>query len=215
MRGAQVLRVWDAFALEGVKVLHRVALALLKVLPPPLPGSSRRLRPRGVPQVAEARLLACADEQAMLCTLQEEQARCFDSDRLFSLAFDVQGVADRFSRAQLVALRTKHRQLLLAQEPGAPQQSPRAVAAPSGAPAEADSSDEEEQGPASEDADGEKFEMLSHDDVAKERSRRQGQQSRGAQLAGRGSFFGASIALPSALPNLPKVSLSFARGMFE
>ena len=165
-----------------------------------------------MPQVAEARLLACADEQAMLWTLQEEQARCFDSDRLFSLAFDAHGVAGRLSRAQLVALRTKHRQLLLAQEPGPPQSPSRVVATHSAsatgegegsAPADAgpaDSSDEE-QGPVPEDS--EKFEMLSHDDVGKEQ---RGQ-------TGRGSFFGASLALPKV--SLPGVSLSFARNMFE
>ena len=48
-----MLRVWDVFMLEGTKVLHRVALALLRV--------------------AEPRLLACADQQEALCVLQEEQ----------------------------------------------------------------------------------------------------------------------------------------------
>ena len=48
------LRVWDAFLLEGTKVLHRVGLALLRI--------------------AEPRLLACTDQQELLCTLQDEQA---------------------------------------------------------------------------------------------------------------------------------------------
>lgn len=212
------MRVWDAFALEGVKVLHRVALALLKA--PLLDSCPLDRPPAGCPhrhtlllQVAEARLLSCADEQAMLCTLQEEQARCFDSERLFSLAFDAQGVAGRFSRAQLVVLRTKHRQLLLAKEPAPPPQPPRHVATPgalakeagAAAAAEAcpaaDSSDDEEQAPASEVAHEENFEILSHDDVARSKSRMEGAQ------AGRGSFFGGIT--------LPKVSLTFARSIFE
>ena len=47
------LRVWDVFLLEGCKVLHRVALALLRI--------------------AEPRLLECRDQQELLCTLQSEQ----------------------------------------------------------------------------------------------------------------------------------------------
>lgn len=50
------LRVWDAFLLEGSKVLHRVGLALLRV--------------------AEPRLLACRDQQELLCAIQEEQGAC-------------------------------------------------------------------------------------------------------------------------------------------
>ena len=47
------LRVWDAFLLEGTKVLHRIGLALLRI--------------------AEPRLLACTDQQELLTVIKEEQ----------------------------------------------------------------------------------------------------------------------------------------------
>ena len=74
------LRVWDAFLLEGAKVLHRVALALLRV--------------------AEPRLLQCNDQQEVLCALQEEQAGCLDCERLMTLAFDPYHFLRSFPRSR-------------------------------------------------------------------------------------------------------------------
>ena len=82
------LRVWDAFLLEGSKVLHRVGLALLRV--------------------AEPRLLACGDQQELLCAIQEEQANCLDCERLLSLAFDKISFLRSFPRARVEALRKQH-----------------------------------------------------------------------------------------------------------
>ena len=90
------LRVWDAFLLEGTKVLHRVGLALLRV--------------------AEPRLLACTDQQELLCTLQDEQAGCLDCERLMSLAFDRQSFLRSFPRGRIHALRRRHRARLLVAE---------------------------------------------------------------------------------------------------
>ena len=104
------LRVWDAFLLEGQKVLHRVGLALLRV--------------------AEARLLQCQDQQELLCTLQEEQAGCFDCERLMTLAFDRYSFLRSFPRARVDALRRKHRaRLLLAEGQSTPPRRLRASSA--------------------------------------------------------------------------------------
>ena len=101
------LRVWDAFLLEGQKVLHRVGLAMLRV--------------------AEARLLQCQDQQELLCTLQEEQAGCFDCERLMTLAFDRYSFLRSFPRARVDALRRKHRaRLLLAEGQSTPPRRLRA-----------------------------------------------------------------------------------------
>jgi len=104
------LRVWDAFLLEGQKVLHRVGLAMLRV--------------------AEARLLQCQDQQELLCTLQEEQAGCFDCERLMTLAFDRYSFLRSFPRARVDALRRKHRaRLLLAEGQSTPPRRLRASSA--------------------------------------------------------------------------------------
>jgi hypothetical protein len=101
------LRVWDAFLLEGQKVLHRVGLAMLRV--------------------SEARLLQCQDQQELLCTLQEEQAGCFDCERLMTLAFDRYSFLRSFPRARVDALRRKHRvRLLLAEGQSTPPRRLRA-----------------------------------------------------------------------------------------
>jgi hypothetical protein len=113
------LRVWDAFLLEGTKVLHRVGLALLRV--------------------AEPRLLACADQHELLWALQEEPARCLDVERLLSLAFDRGSFLRSFSRSRIHALRRKHRaRLLLAEQPPlVAAKIEREVAAPIAPPAQA------------------------------------------------------------------------------
>lgn len=100
--------MWDAFLLEGSKVLHRVSIALLRV--------------------AELRLLACNDQQEVLCALQEEQENCLDCERLLSLAFDKLSLVRAFSRGRIEALRRKHRTRLLAAEglPMAPPMPPKA-----------------------------------------------------------------------------------------
>ena len=90
------LRVWDAFLLEGVKVLHRIGLAVLRV--------------------AEPRLLACGDQQELLCAIQEEQANCLDCERLIALAFHKKTFLRSFPRARIEALRRKHRSRLVARE---------------------------------------------------------------------------------------------------
>ena len=90
------LRVWDAFLLEGVKVLHRIGLAVLRV--------------------AEPRLLACGDQQELLCAIQEEQANCLDCERLIALAFHKKTFLRSFPRARIEALRRKHRSRLIARE---------------------------------------------------------------------------------------------------
>ena len=113
------LRVWDAFLLEGAKVLHRVSLALLRV--------------------AEPRLLACRDQQEILLTLQEEQANCLDCERLLSLAFDRVSFLRSFPRARVESLRRKHRARLLAAEaPSSPHHRP-ATKPPPGTPPSAGS----------------------------------------------------------------------------
>ena len=90
------LRVWDAFLLEGCKVIHRVGLALLRI--------------------AEPRLLACHDQQELLCALQEEHAHCLDVERLLSVAFDKFSFLRSFPRGRIDALRRKHRSRLLVAE---------------------------------------------------------------------------------------------------
>ena len=120
------LRVWDAFLLEGCKVLHRVGLALLRI--------------------AEPRLLACHDQQELLCALQEEHAQCLDVERLLSVAFDKFSFLRSFPRSRIDALRRKHRARLRAAEredaedagmaaPASPMASPSppAPASPAGA----------------------------------------------------------------------------------
>ena len=59
------LRVWDAFCLDGLAAIHRVGLALLRIV--------------------EGPLLACDSQAAILITMQREHARCHDVDRLFQL----------------------------------------------------------------------------------------------------------------------------------
>jgi hypothetical protein len=83
-----VLRIWDSFLCEGVKVFHRIGLALLKV--------------------CEARLLACTEQHHFLCALQEEEARCHDVGRLFALAFDTRSFVGPFPRSKLLALRARY-----------------------------------------------------------------------------------------------------------
>lgn len=80
-----VLRIWDAFFCEGIKVFHRIGFALLKV--------------------CEARLLACSEQHHLLCALQEEEARCHDVGRLFALAFDTRSFVGPFPRSRLLSLR--------------------------------------------------------------------------------------------------------------
>ena len=92
------LRVFDAFLLEGVKVLHRVGLSLLRI--------------------AEPRLLRGADQQELLMTLQDEQANCLDCERLLSLSFDRHSFLRSFPRARIDQLRRKHRARILAAEQG-------------------------------------------------------------------------------------------------
>jgi len=98
------LRVWDAFLLEGCKVLHRIGLALLRI--------------------AQPRLLACTDQQELLCAIQEEQAGCLDCERLMSLAFDSHGFLRSFPRSRMQALRRLHRARLLLAEQQSPKQLP-------------------------------------------------------------------------------------------
>jgi hypothetical protein len=83
-----VLRIWDAFFCEGIKVFHRIGLALLKV--------------------CEARLLACREQHHFLCALQEEEARCHDVGRLFALAFDTRSFIGPFPRSRLFSLRARY-----------------------------------------------------------------------------------------------------------
>lgn len=90
------LRVWDAFLLEGSKVLHRIGLAILRI--------------------AEPKLLQCRDQQEILCTLQQEQAGCLDCERLISFAFDRHSFLRSFPRSRINALRRKHRARLLLSE---------------------------------------------------------------------------------------------------
>ena len=114
------------FLLEGCKVLHRVGLALLRI--------------------AEPRLLACHDQQELLCALQEEHAQCLDVERLLSVAFDKFSFLRSFPRSRIDALRRKHRARLRAAEredaedagmaaPASPMASPSppAPASPAGA----------------------------------------------------------------------------------
>ena len=90
------LRVWDAFLLEGIKVIHRIGLALLRI--------------------SEDRLLACNDQQELLMTLQEEHAHCLDCDRLLLVAFDRISFLRSFPQSRIDALRRKHRARLTAAE---------------------------------------------------------------------------------------------------
>jgi len=99
------LRVWDVFFCEGCKVLHRVGIALLKV--------------------AEPTLLACDTQQELLCTLQREQARCLDCERLISFAFDISFIGS-FPRQRVDALRQRHRAEVLAECGGVEPDSPSA-----------------------------------------------------------------------------------------
>jgi len=83
-----VLRIWDSFFFEGIKVFHRIGLALLKI--------------------CEARLLNCGEQHHLLCVLQEEEAHCYDCGRLFALAFDTRSFIGPFPRARLVTLRAQY-----------------------------------------------------------------------------------------------------------
>ena len=87
------LRVWDAFCLDGLAAIHRVGLALLRIV--------------------EGPLLACDSQAAILLTMQREHARCHDVDRLFQLAFDgARLFLPRVPRARLEVLRAKARQIV-------------------------------------------------------------------------------------------------------
>ena len=90
------LRVWDTFMLEGVKVLHRVGLSLLKL--------------------CEPRLLRCADQQEVLSVLCEEQAQCVDCERLLATAFDRRAFLRSFPRSRIESLRRAHRARLMTEE---------------------------------------------------------------------------------------------------
>ena len=70
-----MLRVWDVTLNEGMKVIHRTGIALLKI--------------------CEPQLMQCSDQQQMLCLLQSETASCHDVSRLFALAFDTIGPVPR------------------------------------------------------------------------------------------------------------------------
>jgi len=84
-----VLRVWDVLACEGIKVVHRIGIALLRL--------------------SEAELLTATDQSAMLLLLQQQEARCLDAERLLALAFDTRAFRSPFRRANLAVLRAKHR----------------------------------------------------------------------------------------------------------
>ena len=44
----------------------------------------------------------------MLLTLQDQEARCLDAERLLAIAFDTRAFVGRFRRAKLTTLRAKH-----------------------------------------------------------------------------------------------------------
>ncbi|EOD37856.1 hypothetical protein EMIHUDRAFT_631947, partial [Emiliania huxleyi CCMP1516] len=153
---ATTLRVWDCLLCEGVKVLHRVGLALL--------------------QISEARLLCCTEQHALLLVLQEEEGRCHDIGRLFALAFDTRLFIGPFPRSLLSELRTHHLAALASgaapPAPGephddgdaepltlAPPGACRPGAATNSGLGESSSDEAEERRP-------DPFEMLSLDDVA-------------------------------------------------
>jgi len=120
------LRVWDCFLLEGIKLVHRVGLALLRV--------------------AERRLLRTGDQQQLLCALQDEQGHCFDCERLLYLATDRRAFLRSFPRKRVDALRAKHHRRLVQQEPPTRDDPPAQPARPQVETprGELDSSDEEE-----------------------------------------------------------------------
>lgn len=164
---ATVLRIWDAFFCEGVKVLHRVGLALLKI--------------------CEARLLACTEQHHLLLVIQHEEAGCHDVGRLFALAFDTRAFVGPFPRSRLLSLRARRVRALYADPREAAFEAgggTRAEAvpltlAPPGAHEQRQLSDAEASGVAESSSDdddaagaADPFEMLSVDDLVEHPARR-------------------------------------------